>query len=479
MPQYTHTTLAQAQSAVSARLNDPNCSYWSSTEVYFAIVESLRIWNSLTGFYRQRVTFDTTPNTPFYDLTKVLPAPPFGLSVTDTQLVREMQFSLLEPSTGTSWTGTPQFNLPRVSDALQRLRNQYLLDTGILQTYRVINVPPTPIGRVQLSDDTVDVRRCSWISNSVVQGNTLFDQLPGNIDSFAGLFDSLGMGIVVSNGTYTVLFRDDEWGMSSWQPAWTLTRTIPITYSVFLTPPVSLQLAPIPADKGLLELISVQTGAALNPAAGVVMGVPDDFCWAVKWGAMADVLGQAAEDTDLTRESFCRHLYQAGVEAAIKFPSLLMSYVNDEVMQSGSVFELDTWMSSWQNSPGTPQVSAMTGRNLLSLGPMADGVYGITLDVVGNMPVPAGVADYIQVGRETLETIYDLSQCLLSFKQGGKEFTDTIPMYQNVLKMAGLVNRQILSSALYASAMLLTASKQEQEVKIARPEPQGNPNANS
>src|SRR5271169_5742535 len=115
---YTHTTRAQAVTMLSLRLSDPLFAYWTSLELQIRLNQSLRMWQAFTGFYHNRYQFNTTRTVGFYDLSLLTPST-FGYFITDTDLVTGLQFSLLEPPTGTSWTGSAQFTYDQVTKALQ------------------------------------------------------------------------------------------------------------------------------------------------------------------------------------------------------------------------------------------------------------------------------------------------------------------------------------------------------------------------
>src|ERR1035437_5056980 len=149
--QYTHTTLAMARAQLAAQLQDSGCIHWSVPEMNSFIVESLRTWNALTGFYRRRIAFGSTvygsqPFASFYDLANLTIGPGFDYNVTDTQIVIEIQRHFMEPGNGTFWGGTDQFTYPQVVTALQNALNRFLVDTGIVITWTIQPISPPPIG---------------------------------------------------------------------------------------------------------------------------------------------------------------------------------------------------------------------------------------------------------------------------------------------------------------------------------------------
>lgn len=415
---YTHTTLGQAQSQLAARLQDGGGDFWSGTELNAYIVEALRTWNALTGFYRQRVAFSSnvysagTYNS-FYDLPGVTGLTPFSYTVIDTQIVQVIQWQLIEPAAGTSWTGTDQFTYAQVSAALQNALNRFLQDTGVTVSWYMQSISPPPIGRVPLLDSTVDVRRVAFVD---------------------------------VNGVYYPLWRTDDFALDSFYPGWTQTPGIPRAYSTAALPPIELQLAPPPLSSGLLEVVSVSTSTPLDPAVGVHLNIPDDFTWGVKWGALSTLLSTDGQSRDPVRAAYCEQRYQHAVAAARLSPSLLRARVNDIPISTGSTFDADAFLNGWQNSPGRPRMAAMAGRNVLCLAPVPDQLYGISLDMVTNIPVPLGNGDYLQVGREDIGVILDYAQHLACFKMAGAEFDGTMKLLSNFLTEAMVRNGRLKAS---------------------------------
>lgn len=432
---YTHTTMGTAISMLANRLQDAGYRYWAQAEMRMAIVDALRMWQSITTAYRERAEFSIQAGDGFLNLHTLIPTR-LGFTVTDTDITKQVQYSLLEPPTGLTWTGTAQFTSVQVSEALQRRKQQFLLDTGMVQTYTQMNVQPMPVGRIPLQDSVVDVRRVAWISAA---------------------------------GVYTPIWRDDEFSRLSFDAGWMQTPGLPDAYSVSVTPPVSLQLLPASSDSGGIETITVNSTSS----------IPDDFNWAIRFGVLADLLSADGLGRDRTRAEYCEQMYGHGVEIAKISPCVLMAQINDEPLYTGSVFELDSYQTDWQNAPGKPWAAAMSGRNLLTYGPVPNGQYGATLDFVPNMPIPATDAEFVQVGRECLEAILDCAQHLCSFKQGGQDFLDSVHLFQNFVRICGVQNSRMTATAFYRKMIEAPALTQMREVaRLGGTKPNDNVNAN-
>ena len=301
------------------------------------------------------------------------------------------------------------FDLSDVTRALQHRRDQFLAETGIVISRSTPSTlfDPTPISRVGLADTIIDVRRVVWS--------------PGGIGAIH-------------------LWREDEHNISAFDQSW-LTASEPISYSVSATPPITLQLAPPDTGVGTFDLLTVNTGATLDPSSGVVLGIPDDLAWAIKWGAMADLLSHGGEARD-PRAEFCEQRFRLGVEVARSMATVIHADIAGTPVLVDSLANLDAFRANWQaEGNGTPDAIAIAGHNLIALSPVPSGAVSITLDVVRRADVPTGPSDNLEIGREDLNGILDYSEHLAAFKIGGAELALTQGQADSFLSHALLRNQ--------------------------------------
>jgi hypothetical protein len=435
---YAHTTFGTLKTDLALRLGDSGNVYWANAELGRYIVESLRTWNGLAAYWRDRGVFASVNAQPFYDLGSVL-AVQLGRSVTDAQIETTILDSLLEPVT-IPYAGTEQFTQADITAAMQKRRDQFLLETGSVLSHATQVSPITPTGRFNLPDTTIDVRRAA--------------------------FQDAG-------GTFTNLWREDEFAMTSYLPNWSVSPGNPQAYSLVVTPPVQLQIAPPPAMAGILDLVTVDTGAALNPAAGVALGVPEDFSWAIKWGALADLLGRDGPGRDPQRSAYCEKRWQEGVEVCRLTTSVLEAQIDGVPQSVDSLFDLDTFNGGWQSlAPQTPTIVAMAGLNLLVLAPPPNAPHSVTADILRNIPVPAVDADQVVVGREVLNVVLDYAEHLAAFKMGGTEFEATVGHYARLVRLAQQQNERWRAQAKLAEVLHDRARREEEfNRRRARPQP--------
>lgn len=431
---YSYITFAQLKTQLLARLDDAGAVYWLNAGTYneasMLLIEALRTWQAYSAYWRDRGHVNgITPSQVFWDLPSTLLDASSSLmlqyTVTDQDLVAMIQYHLIEPVTGSSWTGSDQFTLADLTNALQNRRNQLLEDTGLVATHSTINLTVSPpSGRVPLSDSIIDVRRVAWRA-------------------------------VAPSTAVIPLWSADEWAFSAFHPDWNLNAETPSAHSVIGPPPLTLQLSPVPIASGQLELITVNAGADLDPTTGVVLGVPDNFSWAVKWGALSDLLSKRGQAFDPLRQQYCEQRWQQAEEIIRISPCVLTAAVNEKMAFVQPVGDLDAFNTTWEETDGFPAAVGTAGFNLICLAPPPDNTqpYSITLDVVRNAVIPTADASQIQLGREEVDVILDYAVHLASFKMGGQEFLSTLPLFQNFVKHAAVYNDRLRGSSVYASTM--------------------------
>lgn len=417
MPGYSYQTYAQVRAQIANRLDDYSKVFWVDDEIGTYFKEALMTWQSLARYWRGRMTFSLAQGEFWYDLTAQT-GTLVGYTVKDTDLNSWLAYALVEaqPSGGT-WNGTQMFTLDDFTQAVQRRRDAFLVETGLVLNHSTLVILAAQDGIGFLPDTVIDIRRAAWL------------------DSLTSL--------------YTPLWPTDEWRAQALAPYWNSNPGSPVEWSIVAQPVVQLQLVPPPAASGEFDYISVNAGAALNPSAGVLLGIPDDFCWVVKYGALADLLLRPGESFDPVRAKYCMERWSQGIAAARAWSFPVTCYLDGVQAPIHSLTQLDSTDSGWQNAAqDTPRYGANSGWNLMAVSPPPDAnPHSMMLDVVQNAPLPAADGDYIQVGREELDVIIDYAVHLAAFKQGGAEFSQSVGLWENFLQMALVRNERLAAVA--------------------------------
>ena len=409
---YTAPTLSQAQTALAARLYDPGLVHWSADELTVYIREALRVWNAWTATWRDRASFVTTLAEPFYDLPTEIPTLRAS-TVTNWELMTQLEYMLLEPPTPSVWTGSDQFTLQQLSDAIQRRRDQFMRDTGtVVQRTVVAYASPPADGRITLDESVLIIRRAAW-----------------TVDATAVI---------------RPLTRTDEWAGTHYQPGWPTSTQSPSAYAISATPPLTMQLIPPATTDGTLDLVAVTKGDPLDPLVETSLGVPDDWAHVILFGALADLLGGDALALDPERAKYCAERYAQGVELANEANVVLAARINDVTCLVGSLSDADSYSPLWQLVPGTPRRVLLSGQNLLAVWPppgVTGGQWTITLDVVQNAPVPTLVTDILQVSADVYDSILDYAQHLAIFKEGPQQLQTATALLERAARATGVTMR--------------------------------------
>ena len=173
MASYSYVTLQQAIADLYQRLyvstTDTTQQFWTPEELTVYICEALRVWNSLTNFWRGDLSMTVTEGGGvngsrwWYDLTTQGPLRAY--TVTAGALVQQIEYHLLEPLTASyplTWTGSRQFEITDILGAITRRQNETLGDTDC--TISINHVPaPMTAGRVYLPDTVLNIHRVVWL----------------------------------------------------------------------------------------------------------------------------------------------------------------------------------------------------------------------------------------------------------------------------------------------------------------------------
>jgi hypothetical protein len=422
---YTHTTLTAAENLLAGMLADSAGAIskvrWVSLELRTLIIEAMRTWGGITGVYEATTApVAIAADTQFVDLPATF-ATELGYSVTVQDLIGAIQYHLFEPYDPIDGTGmTEMFSFARIVAAIQRRRDQLLLETGCRLT-RDAEAPDSPgvidpeTSSYALPDTTIAVARAAWTDLA---------------------------------GTRHPLRETTSWGVRNAEQSIRLASALPEAYEINERLPISLNLAPVPAAAGRLDLLTVETGATLVAASNTLLGVPDDFAPAIKWGAMADLLAEDRPGRDYARSLFCERRWRLLVAALANRGVLVDARINGRLANlARSVAALDEGDRYWQSRRSRdPQTVAMAGRNLLAIATPPNRTVTLELTLRRKTPVPAIASpdtECLQIGREHLALVLGYAVHLGMFKIGGTELAGTSHLVDSMMQAAADYNSDL------------------------------------
>lgn len=417
---YSFLTFGQSKQSLSQRLYDSSMQFFADAELGAYVKEALQTFNARANFYRAEFVTPLAAATTWYDLTSAAGSIR-PMSATDQDILSLIEYHLLEPQTSSyplAWTGSAQFTVADILNAIQQVRDQLLSDTGCTVTQSFIAANP---GRTFLADTAISLRRVAWIPT------TGFGYSPN------------------------LLMPSDVWADQSFTAGFPqYPPGYPLTYRRSNEPPLSFDVDIQPAVPGQYDIMTINAGLALSTTAASVLPVPNDWCHVIKWGALAQLFGRESASSDPLRAQYCLMRYKEGIAAMRAAPALLAARINDVPVSVTGLADADFYSANWQGvTPAAPTDVFYSGLNLIAASPIPDGLYSLTASVIQNMPLPTADGDFLQIGRDDVSAVLDEAQHIAMLKCGGAEFTETFPLHLSFMRHCAIYNSKLAALSSY------------------------------
>jgi hypothetical protein len=401
---YTHTTFAQAKTRLATLLGDSNKVFYLDEELGLYIKEALRFWGLSSHYFKASASFETVAGQAFYDV-RDLDAQ--EQTLTDRDLINDSLYQLMEPPI-TNWaggyTGSEMFSLDEISDLLSKSRDDVLQQSGVILNETAYGLVPG-VNRVDLLEDTIHILRCS-----VAEGSD--DPLP------LWAIDYLQAQSTVKSITDNTTGR-------------------PKSFVTNYTPTLALDIYPAPANPSSLNVYGVESGSLFTPTSSAsLVGLPEDACWIARYQMMGDLLMADGLANAPQMGQYCLQRVQQGLDLLQGYQSLMWAGLGGKRMTIGSLGQLDAQRPNWQQTSGQPKSLHQLSWNLFACYPVPDDEYIIEVEVVTKAIIPSVDDDFIQVGKEQMDRIYDYAQHIATFKLQGMEFMSTMPLLEETQEMA-------------------------------------------
>lgn len=430
---YSWLTQTQAVQQLGQRLNivPTGSTFWTAAELWIYIQTSLKMHNSLVWQWRTDFTFNSAQ---LWNSLGSLAGSPRLRTTTDVDCYTEMELMLLEPPTGGTWSGTNQFSVSAMSQALQRRRDEVIQITNCNQVL-MPNVPLTP--------------------------NTIRTVLP-NGAGIPDVIDVERVRYIPVSGSPNTLYRDDTVASEFYEsPLYQLNAGTPQTFSLSSEPPLSWQVDVAPAQPGTYEAVVLQSGAPFNPPTPTLVGIPDDLIWVLEWGALADLLGQESESTDRERSEYALKRYQDGLQLMLKSPWIELGKVNGQAVSLDSIVAADRYDPEWDSNPtGFGPVIVVGGIDTVACPVNA----GIGVTVLGNSPILDSTNTWVQVSRAGWEIVILFAQVRAAWKMGGAEFKAALELEKAALLACSAENVRLKSLGAFSDVIDQRGNQQERDM---------------
>lgn len=400
---YAQYSMSSLVAQIAGLLDDPQFIQWKYEEIKYGVIEALRYWGALTSYWRIRGQFSSVRDQPWYDLSNELPTLR-SRTTTFNDIVTEIDFHCFELPGGVAGTGlTSQFNVTSIVNAVVRARNRLVMDAGLPLSTTTTAFTGAPDGRIEIDENIVYLRHGYWNAPS---------------------------------GAWSPLRPTDAWAQDAYSPLWTLEPGLPFAFSQSVTPPLDVQLFPLPNTTGTIEWLVARTLNFDDPiTVETLLNIPDEFAHAVKYSALADLFTMDGEANDPQRADYAERRYLQTVEIAKNHKSVARVQIDGVPVGLSTLTMLDNAYPRWRMSSGKP-TAAGCDMDMIALASVPNGSFGVQCDVLQSAPIPANDDDFLQIGRELIPNIIDYAQHYLSFKLAGQEFAMSIPQYDNFMSSA-------------------------------------------
>ena len=430
---FTWLTLSAAISQLRQRLNitPSNSSLWTTNELTIYIQQCLRIFNSLTWTWKKDFTFNSAN---LWNSLGSVAGSPRLRTITDTYCYTELEYMLMEPPSGSTWTGTNQFNISVLSDALQGTRDDMIQLSNCNQSLLAgIAVVPNQI-RTLLPDSVIDVARVRYLPVAIPPATP---------------------------PPPTTLEKDDTVAMEFYEaPLYQQAPGTPQTFSLSSEPPLSWQVDIPPNLPGTYEAVVLQSGTAFNPPASTLLGVPDDLAWVAEWGALAELLGSESESTDRERAAYAQQRYQDGMTLMTKTPWIELGKVNGVAVSLDSIVAMDRYSPNWDTNPTGFGPNIVVGGIDFIAAPVGSAIGGI---VLGNAPFLDSTNTWVQVSRSNWDTVLDLCQSRAMFKIAGAEWKEALELEKRAITACAAENVRLRSLGAFGDVLTQRGLQQERD----------------
>lgn len=203
---------------------------------------------------------------------------------TDQQLLNELQISVIEEPNSGAYMTTEIWTVDEIAGYMNDRIKRFASEARISMVHGTLAsvVDQRLYDLNDLDDDLIDLHRVAWL-------------------------DSAGVSYELQ--------RRDKLSFDLLLAAWGSTSGTPKGYSIVTEPQMTIQVVPAPADVGTLDFLYTAVTTVVSNT-GVTIPLPADFCPAIKWGVLADMLKKDGPAHDMARSAYCEMRFSEGVELA-------------------------------------------------------------------------------------------------------------------------------------------------------------------
>ena len=143
-------------------------------------------------------------------------------------------------------------------------------------------------------------------------------------------------------------------------------------------------------------------------------------------------------------------------------PWLLQAEVAEVPVDTPSFVEMDGYAQNWENSwPASDPQIVVGGVDFVALAPFAkSSIVSSVLTVVGNAPVDS--SQPVQLSRDGVDQVLNYAQHIATFKRGGSEFSETLPLLKQFDDYCALQNRRYAALGVMRPETILGGNRDQE-----------------
>jgi len=237
---------------------------------------------------------------------------------------------------------------------------------------------------------------------------------------------------------------------------------------------LQMYLLPWPNDLATLRLYTVEhtTLDISLYTTDQSFSFPYEFWWGVKMLTLYKVYSTDGPTHYPMMAEYCLKRYKEAVSLARDYSAINFAWVEEKPMHLSPMGEFDNMYSGWRNKTAIDLDAS--GKLDKSLGVMSPNKLflrqkynrniSLSFDLVRNAPTLT-TTDEFPVGEDYLGYILDYAEHLACLKMGGKEFADSMPLYESFLSGAMRLNDRLKGAIASLNSPAKIAYRQSQSAQ--------------
>lgn len=405
---FTHISRLAFRTLLTNKLGEDVNTFRTEIELNNIINEALLTFGAAAMNWKDSVELTIDNTKQFYDLTTDLTInQPLLANTLTYQFLLDRINSILFENISVLDPTSDIISLDEILKFAKNRINQYQLETGLMLTRQLINMPAAPINKITIDDKLIDIIRIAFKDTA-------------------------------DTNKFYKLREEDEGSLGyNQRSVFNSLAKIPQFYTTALGTLNEISLYPAPANNSELDIISINGLKESDVITlSTVIKLPNNLVPYILYGVLADIFAKDGIGNDVNRQNYCEERWSEGLVIGKNYTSILIGYINGNPIPLDSITSLDNNDYNWQNKTGKPNIIGIGGYNLIIANKIPNTLYSLLFYAVTNAYLPVDDDDFIDIKLEYLEPILNYCVHLAFIKDGIVAINKTKTLKDNFLKVA-------------------------------------------